>query len=253
MSKDPKKVLEMRAVSAAVNSIQLLHNITLFVNASEFVTVIGRNGAGKSSLLKACFRAVRLSCGEILLCGETLSKLSQAQIAERIAYVPQGLDLLAPLSVSEFVRISCYPFFNAKRKRIDDRLILEALGRLNMRAYFERAISSLSGGERQRVLLAAALVGRPAIVMLDEPTTYLDPAAQAELFGALSVLRAEIGCAILMVSHHLTAAQRISDRIVALLDGRVVGDGKPGEILSPAMLANIYGCPFSGLSPLTTD
>ena len=243
-------VLEMYDVSAVAGSAQLLSNVSFSVSAGEFVSVIGRNGAGKSSLLKACFRGIAISKGDIRLLGSSTKQLSQSEIARMIAYVPQGLDVTAPLSVAEFVRISCYPYFGNTRKRLSDQMISAALDRLNMSEYISRALNSLSGGERQRVLLSAALVGKPAIVMLDEPTTYLDPAAQAELFSTLTTLRSEINCAVVMVSHHLTAAKRYSDRIIALLQGRIAANGSPAEVLSAEVLNSVYGCLFDDLSPV---
>ena len=248
MNRSTSIVLELRRVCACVGSVQLLDDVSVSISGGEFVTIIGRNGAGKSSLLKACFRGIRISSGQIRLDSKDLSDLSQREVAQCLAYVPQGLDLLAPLSVAEFVRISCYPYFYAKRGRIDDSGILSALDRLDMSRYFARPLNSLSGGERQRVLLAAAMVGRAKIIMLDEPTTYLDPAAQSELFAALQTLRAELGSAVIMVSHHLTAAKRVSDRIIAMSHGKIVGNGDPDQILSAEMLASVFGCEFDGLS-----
>lgn len=250
MNQTNQAVLELQNVSVEIAGAAVLSNISFQLGKGEFVTIIGRNGAGKSSLLKLCFRALKAHSGQITLNDKNLETYSQSDIAKKISYVPQGFDLLAPLDVAEFVRISCYPFFKNSKEKLSDAVIKQALAQLRMADFFKRQLSSLSGGERQRVLLASVLIGRPAIMLLDEPTTYLDPAAQAELFEALLTIRMQTNCAVVMVSHHLTAAAKVSQRVVALVQGEIFLQGVPQEILTPYNLQQIFGCSFDGLSPL---
>jgi len=192
--------------------LPVLHGIDLAIARGEIVTLVGPNGSGKSTLIKALLGVVPASAG-------TVTRAPGL----RIGYVPQTLSLDATLPMP-VVRFLSLPMRHAKVE------IAAALERTGVAGLEARQLSTLSGGQRQRVLLARALLGDPDILILDEPTQGLDQPGIAAFYALVAEVRAERGCAVLMVSHDLTVVMRASDRVICM-NGHICCQGTPEAVL----------------------
>jgi len=218
---DAAPAVAIRSLSVSLGRLRVLKDVSLSVDPGEIVTLIGRNGSGKSTLLRSLIGAVPTESGRI----ETAPGL-------RIGYVPQSLalDPTLPMTVMRFLNLP---------RRVGRAAVDEALARTGTARLAKRQLADLSGGQRQRVLLARALLNRPGLLLLDEPTQGLDAEGTASFYRAIEAARRDLGCAVLMVSHDLGVVMTASDRIV-LMDGRVLAQGTAAEVAaSPAYRAMI--------------
>ena len=221
-----------------------LADLTFGVAAGEILGVIGPNSAGKTTLIRLLTRVLEPAAGEILLEGQPLARLDRAEVARRVAVVPQGLPPQFPFSVEELVLMGRFPhaparyFEDAADRRIA-RGAMEATGVAELAAL---PLDGLSGGERQRAVLARALAQEPRLLVLDEPTAHLDLRHQAEAAALLQRLNRERGVSILLVSHDLNLAGEVCDRLLLLAAGRPVRIGPPEDVLDAALLEAVYGC-----------
>ena len=244
--------LTARDVVAGYGGRIVLHDCDLALEAGQLVAIVGPNGAGKSTLLRVLAGLIQPSRGSVSLDGVDLGALGRAQIARRIAVVPQVFDTLFPLTVREIValgRTARLGLFG--RASMTDALAVDrALAELDLEALADRRIDTLSGGERQRAVLAMALAQEADVLLLDEPTSHLDPAHQLatlELVRRLAGRRGLVACAVL---HDLNLAAALASRIVVLVGGRVRGDGTPTEVLRPDVVSAVFG---EGLDVITHD
>jgi iron complex transport system ATP-binding protein len=238
--------IEVRGFSYQAGGKTILREVSLRVEAGQYVSVIGPNGAGKTTLVKCIDRLLSGGTGEILVFGRALASYRQKELARRMGYVPQADERLFPFTVEQFVTMARYPYFSPFRSiaREDRQAVAEALRRTGTAEFADRQINTLSGGERQKVFLAAALAGEPDVLLLDEPTTFLDYRHREELRRLLSEANRQLGVTILAVTHDVNQAALESDAVVALREGRVVFDGPPQEVMRPEVLSGIYGSPF---------
>ncbi len=238
--------IEVRRFSFHVGGKEILGEVSLVVAAGQYVSVIGPNGAGKTTLLKCIDRLLPGGSGEICVFGRPLDSYRQRELARRIGYVPQAGERLFPFTVAQFVTMARYPYSRpfASITHEDRRAVAEALQRTGTDEFAERQIDTLSGGERQKVFLAAALAQQPDVLLLDEPTTFLDYHHQEDIRRLLLEVNRQLGVTVLSVTHDVNHAALESDAVVALREGRVVFDGAPREVMQPEMLAEIYGSSF---------
>lgn len=240
--------IEVEALSLSLGRgearAEVLHGVSFTVGQGEFVCAAGRNGAGKSTVCR-CLAGIYRRCeGSIKLFGRDASSLSAKERARLIAYVPQSTPSDVPFTSQEFVEMSRYAA--STPPDVDRREASEALELVGASALAHRRMCDLSGGERQRVLIASAVAQRTPCLLLDEPTTYLDCAHQAEAMRVISRVGRERGIAIFAVTHDINMALALSSRIVALTDGRVAFDGTPLALLADdATLESIFGIRFS--------
>ncbi len=212
------------------------------VRAGALVAVVGPNGAGKSTLLRVLAGLLRPSGGAVHIDGADLASLSRAEIARRVAVVPQLFDTLFPFTVREVVALGRTARLRAfgRLSPTDTAAVERALGALGLGALADRRIDHVSGGERQRAVLAMALAQETGALLLDEPTVHLDPGHQLATVGLLRRLASERGLAVLAVMHDLNLAA-LADRVVVLAAGRVVRAGAPAEVIDERMVREVFG------------
>ncbi|HEX9219045.1 MAG TPA: ABC transporter ATP-binding protein [Gemmatimonadaceae bacterium] len=217
-----------------------------FVSAETKLTALaGPNGSGKSSIVKALLRRADIPRGSVSIDGRDVRLLSYAELARKVAVVPQREDAAFPVQVREYVALGRYPHLGLWRSpsRDDKRSISEALNQAGVEELADRDTDALSGGEWQRVRIARALAQKAPALVLDEPTTFLDIAHEMAIFELLSSL-ARSGLAVLLVSHQLNLVARFADAIVLLDHGRVATHGSPAEVMRADRLESIYGWPL---------
>ena len=221
-----------------------IRDLSFEVEPGETFGVIGPNASGKTTLVRLLSKVLEPSTGRVLLAGDDLAGLSRAAVARQVAIVPQDGPRGFPYTVEELVLMGRFPraprrFFEGAEDRAAARRAMERVGVLELqRAPLDR----LSGGERQRVMLARALAQEPRLLVLDEPTAYLDLRYQAECAGLLRRLGREVGLTIVLVSHDLGFAAELSDRLLLMAEGAAVRVGPPETVIDEAVLESAYGC-----------
>ncbi len=242
-----KALVEARGISWKVGAKSILEPLDFGLAAGECVAIVGPNGAGKTTLLRLVAGLIEPSSGELSLVGRPYSSLPRRDLARHIAYVPQIRPARIPLTVEQLVLLGRFPYLSAFQMRPgagDHRVVEEVLERVGLEALRERELDGLSGGERQSVFIAAALAQEAEALLLDEPTTHLDPRHQLDIVSLLMDLRSRSEHAILLTTHDLNLAARIADRVLALRAGSVVALGTPRELIRPDRLEEIYGASF---------
>ena len=234
-------MIELRDVSVRLGTTDALRNLSLAVQAGEWVGLIGPNGAGKTTALRALCGLVAYS-GEVTIDGLDIRSLGRRHLARQAAFVPQIPETPPELTVAEYVllgRTPYLPYFGTEGR--EDRLAAErALERLELLELAARSLGSLSGGELQRAVLARALAQEAPILLLDEPTSALDLGRQQQALELVHALR-DGGLTIVTTMHDLTLAGQYADRLVLLDRGQIVADGPPLEVLSEVNVASFYG------------
>ncbi|HUT23991.1 MAG TPA: ABC transporter ATP-binding protein [Sumerlaeia bacterium] len=239
-------VIEVEDFSFAIGAKRILKGVSLRVDCGEYWSVVGPNGAGKTTLLKCLVRIHTGGAGRIRLKGKPLGAYRQKELARLVGYVPQASGGLFPFTVREFVTMGRYPHLSpfSSVSREDERTVQHALEITGTAEFAERRLGTLSGGECQKVFLAAALAQGAEILLLDEPTAFLDYKHQAEILKLLRLLNKESGVTVVAVTHDINCAVLFSDRILALKGGAVAFRGTPREILDEAILGHIYDASF---------
>ena len=219
-----------------------LHKVNIKIDEGEIVTIIGPNGSGKSTLIKAISRCIKLKAGTIALDGVNINNIPTKDIAKKLAVLPQVKNVSSDITVEALVSYGRFPHLSfGKRLTKDDNEIIEwAMGKTGLIGLRDRNVMTLSGGERQRAWIAMALAQKPKILILDEPTTYLDISYQLEVLELVKELNDSLGITVVMVLHDLNQAARYSDNIYVLMDGQVCGYGKPDNIMESEMLKDVF-------------
>jgi iron complex transport system ATP-binding protein len=236
------------------------------VQEGEVLGVVGPNGSGKTSLLKVLARLMTPQQGHISLFGEDLSAKAQREVACLVGVVPQDTQMLFPFTVAESVLMGRFPHRARDRwiggfgweSREDLAIAEQAMMTMDIVHLAHRSVTDLSGGERQRTVIARALAQTPKVLLLDEPTAFLDLQHQFEICSVLRRLRDEGGLTVVLVSHDLNLVSQYCDRILLLDHGKIVRLGGPGEVIEPEVLESVYRCrvlvdrhPSSGLPRIT--
>lgn len=219
----------------------VLDGVDLELPAGRTTGLIGANGSGKSTLLRAMARVLEPRRGAVLLDGQDIHRVPTRALARRLGLLPQDPQAPPGMSVRELVALGRHPHRTgfgllgpADRAAIED-----ALRHTAMSALSERPVHALSGGQRQRAWIALALCQQTGVLLLDEPTTFLDISHQMEVLAVLRALRG--GRTLVVVLHDLLQATRNCDHLVALADGRVVAEGPPEAVLTPAIVRRVFG------------
>jgi iron complex transport system ATP-binding protein len=220
----------------------VIAGLDLAIYRGGITALVGPNGSGKSTLLKTLARLLVPSAGAVYLNGAAIRGLPTAAVAREVAILPQGPVAPPGLTEGELVEQGRYPHAGPLRmlRRQDHEAIAEALVLTDMTGFADRVLESLSGGERQRAWIALALAQATPVLLLDEPTTFLDIGHQLEVLDLVHRLNAERHMTILLVLHDLNQAARYADRMIVLNNGAVVTDGTPEEVLTPPLLAEVF-------------
>lgn len=236
-------LLAAEGVSFAYGRAPVLTDVSLAVRAGEIVALLGPNGSGKTTLLKLVLGLLRPQAGRVCLGGADISGLPAKQFARRVAYVPQMHRLTFAYRVLEVVlmgRMPHKPFFFTYDRR-DREIANNALERLGIAHLAQRPYTAISGGERQLTLIARALAQDAEVFVMDEPANGLDYGNQIRLLEKLNSLAAN-GCTFIKTTHFPDHALWVSDRVLLLKHGRLIGDGPAAAVINPENLLRLYGC-----------
>lgn len=221
----------------------VVRDLVLDVEQGEIVTLVGPNGSGKSTILRALARLMKPLGGAVFLDGKAIHRLPTRTVAQELAILPQNPSAPEDLTIRDLVargRFARQAWWRATRST-DREAIDWALAVTGLIALQERYLDTLSGGERQRAWIALALAQEPRVLLLDEPTTFLDISHQLEVMMLLQELNAANGLSIVMVLHDLNQAARFSHRIVALRDGVIQAAGAPDDVMTTDVLRDVFG------------
>jgi iron complex transport system ATP-binding protein len=238
----PEPILQVDRLSYAIGATTILRDVSFDVATGEFFSIIGPNGAGKTTLIKCVNRILTGANGEIRILGQPLRDYTQSELAKCIAYVPQAGTQYFDFTVFEFVLMARYPHlspFTAVSSE-NKEVVRHALKSTGTERFAERIHGTLSGGERQKVLIAAALAQEAPILLLDEPTTFLDPHHQSDVLAILRRINEERGATIVSVTHDVNTAALVSDRVLALKRGEVAFCGPPSDLMNNAVLGKVF-------------
>ncbi|WP_068776543.1 ABC transporter ATP-binding protein [Paenibacillus sp. FJAT-26967] len=236
-------MIEAQSVAIKYEGRTIIDNITLQVQEGEIVSIIGPNGSGKSTLLKSMSRLIPCEQGCVRIAGQEIGTLSSKRVAQLLCMLCQANQTPADMTVEELVSYGRMPHkkWYERLDASDHEVVDWALDCTGLVTYRERLVASLSGGEAQRAWIAMALAQRPKILMLDEPTTYLDIAHQLEVLELIRSINRELGITVVMVLHDLNQASAYSDRICVLRGGNLTMTGSPREVLTPELIRDVYG------------
>lgn len=235
-------ILQVAHLTAGYQGHTVIEDITFEVERGKVYTIIGPNGCGKTTLLRTISRNRRPSAGEVLLDGENIFQMNTRKLAQKMAVLSQNNYTLSDVSVRTLVQ---YGRFAHKawwqgRDQEDEKTVAWALEKTGMGPFTERRINTLSGGERQRAWIAMSLAQKPEILLLDEPTTYLDISHQLEIMELVRRLNQEENITIVMVLHDINHAARFSDQLLVLKDQHIYEQGDPWAILEGDVLEKVF-------------
>lgn len=234
--------LETKNLSVKYGEKLALKDINIKIGQGEIVSIIGPNGSGKSTLIKAISRCLKTSDGEILFQNRDIYSVKAREIARELAVLPQIKRSPKDLSVENLVSFGRYPHLGLGKKLSprDKEIVEWAVEKTGLSEYSQRLLYSLSGGERQRAWIAMALAQEPKILILDEPTTYLDISFQLEILELIKILNKDLKLTVIMVLHDLNQAARYSDKIYVLNKGQIHHYGSPETTIRKNLLRDIF-------------
>lgn len=235
--------LATRDLSLGYEGRLISERLNLTVPAGRFSVIVGPNGCGKSTLLRSLGRLLKPKAGQVLLDGQDLNRLPTKALARQLGLLPQGAQAPDGLRVVDLVARGRYPHQQLLRQwsAEDHRAVAEAMRLTSVLDLADREVDQLSGGQRQRVWIAMVLAQQTPLLLLDEPTTYLDLAHQLEVLDLLRELNRRNGHTLVAVLHDLNQACRYADHLVAMRNGQVLAEGAPRELMTEALVADVFG------------
>ena len=234
--------LETTDLSVGYNGRALIEHVALCVQRGKIVTLIGPNGSGKSTILKTIVGQLPRVSGSVVLDKQDMCARSRSDIARRMAILMTARMEPELMTCRDVVSTGRYPYTGRLGilQAADKRIVQDAICQVNAEAFADRPFSDISDGQRQRILLARALCQQPELIVLDEPTSYLDIRYKLELLSILKRMVREKNLAILMSLHELELAARISDTVVCVSDGKIDRVGTPDEVFTQEYIAQLY-------------
>ncbi|MEO0494517.1 MAG: ABC transporter ATP-binding protein [Actinomycetota bacterium] len=238
---------ELRAehLTLSYGGPNIVEALDIEIPVGEITVIIGANGCGKSTLLRALARLLKPVFGSVVLDGDDIHRQSTKDVARKLGLLPQAPRAPEGVIVSDLVRRGRYPhqrMFEQWSKQ-DEAAVNRALELTGMAEYEGRPVDELSGGQRQRAWIAMALAQDTPLMLLDEPTTYLDIAHQVDVLELLKQLNRREGRTVVMVLHDLNLACRYATHLVAMADGGIVAEGAPADVITPEIVEEVFGLP----------
>lgn len=235
-------IIKTNDLEAGYNNNTVFKNFNIEIPRGKITTFIGPNGSGKSTILKTISRLIIPSTGNILLNGESIHSIPTKLVAQKLALLPQGSTTPSEITVEDLVEYGRFPYKSrfSKITETDKEIIKWALESTNMINLKSKEVDELSGGQRQRAWISMALAQKTGIILLDEPTTFLDISYQLEILQLLRDLNTTQNSTIVMVLHDLNHAIMFSDYLVIIKDGKMKYFGTPIEVITKEILKEIF-------------
>ncbi len=237
-----KSQLEANKITIGYDNKKIIVDLNLVIPHQKITILVGSNGCGKSTLLKGLARILKPQQGTIYLDGKAISKLPTKDVAKRLGILPQNPKFPEGLTVKDLVAQGRYPYQNwfQQWSKYDEELVTKALINTDLLSLADRPLDSLSGGQRQRAWIGMSLAQDTDILLLDEPTTFLDLAHQIEILDLLYELNRSRKKTLIMVLHDLNLASRYADYLVAMREGNIYAQGKPDEIMTETIIQEVF-------------
>jgi iron complex transport system ATP-binding protein len=234
--------LAAEGVTLAYDESVVVRDLDLELTEGSFTAIVGPNGCGKSTLLRALGRLMRPTTGQVLLDGRAIARTPTREVATVLGLLPQTPVAPDGLTVADLVARGRHPHQSWLRQWSgdDESVVAEALAWTDLAELADRPVDALSGGQRQRAWISMALAQGTDLLLLDEPTTYLDLSHQIDVLELVGRLHAERGRTVVLVLHDLNLAARYAQRLVAMQDGVLVASGTPEEVLTESLLADVF-------------
>lgn len=235
--------LSAQGLTVSYEARQVMAGLDVEIPAGRISVIVGPNACGKSTLLRALSRLLAPAAGRVLLDGRDIRRYGARELARKLGLLPQSTTAPAGMRVAELVARGRYPHQGLFRlwSDADEAAVQRAMEEAQVSDLAQRNVDELSGGQRQRVWLALALAQETPVMLLDEPTTYLDIAHQFEVLELCRRLNLQGGRTLVMVLHDLNQAARYADHLIAMKDGAIVATGVPRDVLTPDALAAVFG------------
>jgi len=236
-------IMKTRDLTIKIQNKEILTNINLSFLTGKTTAIIGPNGSGKSTLLKALAGLNNNITGQVLLENRNIKEFSKKNLARNLAILPQDPSVPADLTVEELVQYGRFPYqqWFARNDKEDQQCVQWAMQQTKLEEFKDRFVTTLSGGERQRTWIAMALAQKPKVLLLDEPTTYLDIAHQLEVMQIIDSLTQKYNITIIMVLHDINQALQYANDLVVIKNQSVFAQGSPQKILSANLLEKVFG------------
>lgn len=235
-------IIKLENVKVGYEDRIIINDLSLSIKKSAISTIIGENGSGKSTLLKTIGRVLKPKQGKVFVNDLNIHTTNTKEIAKIIGMLPQSPKAPSGLSVVEIVEYGRFPHKTGRGNltKEDHEIVEWALKNTNLLEFKDRGIEALSGGQRQRVWIAMVLAQQTDVILLDEPTTYLDMAYQLEVLQLVEKLNKQKDITVIMVLHDINQASRFSDELIMLKKGTIVAKGSPKETMTPDVLREVF-------------
>lgn len=236
-------MIEISDLSYDIEGVSILRGVSLTLDKGGVIALVGPNGAGKSTMLSLMARLLPLQKGRVQIDGLDVQATDSRALAKRMAILPQSVNAASRLSVRDLVGFGRYPYHRGRPGAQDAELIDQSLAFFDLLGLADRQLDMLSGGQRQRAFVAMAYAQDTDYLLLDEPLNNLDLAASRALMTRLRDLADSSGRTVVIVLHDINFATAYADRIIALKDGAIAADGTPQEVVTAAMLQDVFNTP----------
>ncbi len=233
----------INSLSFAYSRTRVVDRLSVNIQSGEFIAIVGPNGAGKSTLLKLMAGLLSDFEGSLEFMGRPIADYKPGELARKVAFVPQETHVVFPFTVDEMILMGRMPYRQSVLfdTEADDEFVRKAMVLTETEHLAGKMFAEISGGERQRVVLASALAQTPEVLLLDEPTVYLDMKHQLGFYQILARLNAQQRMTIVAVTHDINLAARHAGRMLAILDGAIAADGTPDQVLTADKLHEVFG------------
>jgi len=235
--------LAARTATIGYDKRVIAEKLSVGIPDRSFTVIVGPNACGKSTLLRALSRLLKPSSGDVVLDGRQIHTYKAREVAQRLGLLPQTSIAPDGITVADLVARGRYPHQKLLRQwsKDDEAAVVDAMTATRVTGLSRRLVDELSGGQRQRVWVAMVLAQKTPILLLDEPTTFLDIAHQIELLDLLADLNRRGGQTVVAVLHDLNHACRYATHLIAMRDGKVVAEGRPADIVTPKLVERVFG------------